>query len=472
MIFRSFLSALLLSAALSPAFAEPAAKSVRYAEELSLAFENVAEKITPSLVNIRAEARPSQNGPAVPPGLPEPFKDFFEQFRGTPFNAPQPSGLGSGVIVDQKGHILTNDHVVSGSEKLTVRLHDGRSFSAELVGTDPRTDLAVVKIDAENLSPASLGNSDDLKIGEWVVAAGTPFGLENTITAGVVSAKGRSSIIGGNAYEDFIQTDAAINPGNSGGPLANLRGEVVGINTAIFSRSGGYMGIGFAIPINMAKSVYESLVREGRVVRGWLGVAIQDLTAELADSFGHEGTNGALIGDVSPDSPAAQAGLKQGDIITRFDGQEIEGVNQLRNQVARTRPQSRVEVEVFREEKRISYRVTLGELPSGTGGVAPSEPDPTRAETGLAIETLTPELAQQLNTELQHGVVVRSVVPGSLAALAGLQPKDIIHRVGKTKIQDVKDFEEALSKDALKKGVRLVVQNDGFDRFVILRSKG
>ena len=235
------------------------------ARALSKAFEDVAKTITPALVNIRAVAhapQPNAKGrgraPALPPGLPAPFKEFFERFgEQLPFDGGNPSpqrGLGSGVIVDGKGHILTNNHVVAQADEVKVRLSDGRTFDAEIVGTDPKTDIAVIKVDANSLKPAKLGNSDKLGIGEWVVAAGTPFGLENTITAGIVSAKGRS-IMGGNAYEDFIQTDAAINPGNSGGPLVNLDGEVVGINTAIFSRSGGYMGVGFAIPINMAKSI-------------------------------------------------------------------------------------------------------------------------------------------------------------------------------------------------------------------------
>ncbi|MCB0331696.1 MAG: trypsin-like peptidase domain-containing protein, partial [Bdellovibrionales bacterium] len=304
--FFSLVSILLLAPVClnRPLLAEEAA--ISQAQALSRAFEGVATKITPALVNIRAvtratpvvkRGRSNGRGPALPPGLPAPFRDFFERFGDQlPFDdggrAPS-QGLGSGVIVDSKGHILTNNHVIAEADEVTVRLSDGRSFEAEVVGADSRTDLAVIKIDAPNITPAKLGDSDQLKIGEWVVAAGTPFGLENTITAGIVSAKGRS-IMGGNAYEDFIQTDAAINPGNSGGPLADLSGAVVGINTAIFSRSGGYMGVGFAIPINLAKSIMASLIEDGKVTRGWLGVVIQELTDELAESFGYSSQKGAL----------------------------------------------------------------------------------------------------------------------------------------------------------------------------------
>lgn len=464
-----------------PAFAEDAKGQ---AQALSRAFEDVAKAVTPALVNISAETRPQETvrgkRPSLPPGLPEPFRDFFERFgEEAPFdNGSQVPhrGLGSGVIVDSKGHILTNNHVVAQADEVTVRLSDGREFEGEVIGADPRTDLAVVKIDAGAVQSARLGDSDKLKIGEWVVAAGTPFGLENTITAGIVSAKGRS-IMGGNAYEDFIQTDAAINPGNSGGPLANLDGEVVGINTAIFSRSGGYMGIGFAIPINMAKSIMQSLISDGKVVRGWLGVVIQELTDELADSFEYEGTKGALVSEVAPDGPALKAGLLQGDIIISFNGKTVDTVNDLRNMVAAEKPSTDSTITVIRNGKQKRLTVTLGELPSNAGLEIPdseeeaTEPDYT-SEIGISVETLSDELRKNLKAKAASGVVISGVEEGSLAADKGLRVGDVVKSINGKNVASAKEFGEVLEKIDLMKGARLLVESRGVDRFVFLKEKG
>lgn len=465
-------------------------QGIKYAQELSSVFAKIAEKITPSVVNISASQKATKPHKDERRRLPnDPFFDPFREFFGEDFMerfAPpnnrrrgrQFEGLGTGVIVDQKGHILTNNHVLGNSEdvELKVRFHDDHElYDAKVVGRDPRTDLAVIKIDPDDvgsLVPASLGSSDDLRIGEWVIAAGNPFGLDNTITAGIVSAKGRS-IIGGGQYEDFIQTDAAINPGNSGGPLVNLKGEVVGINTAIFSRSGGYMGIGFAIPITMARNVLESLVKEGRVIRGWLGVVIQNLTDELAESFEHQGEDGVLIGQVQNDSPADSAGLEQGDIVIEFDGEEITDVNQLRNLVAQIRPGQRVKVVVMRAGRKKSINVKIGELPDDDEMPAMADPsDDIDEEIGLSVEELTPSIASRLKTDLKKGVVVTQVLPGSMAQRASLQRGDIIVKINGNTIDSLEDYREAISEIDLSKGVRLLVETRGMQRFVFLRENG
>lgn len=438
-----------------------------YAQEpdaLSKAFQRVAETITPSVVNIRSTGHAKidvQDAESVPPGL----RDYLEKF------APPQSGLGSGVIIDKEGHILTNNHVVAGAEEISVRLTDKRTFPAKLIGTDLGTDVAVIKIDADGLVPAKLGDSDALSIGEFVVAAGTPFGLDNTITAGIVSAKGRSSILGGNSYEDFIQTDAAINPGNSGGPLANLQGQVVGINTAIFSRTGGYMGIGFAIPINLCRSVFESLITDGRVIRGWLGVGIQNITEDLAKSFGFSSTEGALVGHIAPGGPADQAKVRQGDIITHLNGERIENINHLRNAIAATKPGTAVDLKIFRHGDTRDVRITLGELPAElTKAITPSpEEEKAGEDIGMQLENLSPETARQLGVSPETGVLIRGIRPGSLAAASEFQPGDIIRTIDGKQVRNISDFRKLMTKAALKKGLLVVVENQHLQRFVSIQ---
>jgi serine protease Do len=439
------------------------------ANALSTAFEHAADTVAPSVVNVRSAIRVS-GGRQRLPDIPEhsPFRDFFERF-GAPDEGRDwiRQGQGSGFIVSDDGLILTNNHVVADAEQIIVRLHDDRELEAELVGADPSTDLALIRIDANELRPVSFGDSDDLAVGEWVVAVGNPFALEFSITAGIVSAKGRSRV-GIADYEDFIQTDAAINPGNSGGPLVNLRGEVVGVNTAIATRTGGNMGIGFAIPSALARDIMESLRESGTVIRGWLGVSIQDLTAGLAESFDYDGTDGALVSQVVEDSPAEEAGLRSGDIIVGYNGEPVRNVAQLRLVVAQTDPGEEAEVMVIRSGKERTFDVNIGELDAeaqlAAGGV-----DSLGDELGLDYRNLNEELAGRLGLDFEEGVVVTNVEPLSAAARAQLQPGDVIVEVQGEAVDNVRAFRRALADADLERGVRLTVRSAGGSRFVFLR---
>ncbi len=450
------------------ALAEDLATSpgTRLADELSQAFEQVAETITPSVVTISTETKAKK---ATQPKKNDPLRDFFgEDFFDRLAPVPQ-RGLGTGVIVDEQGHILTNNHVIGDADEVTVRLSNERSVRAKVVGSDPRTDLAVIKIKVKEKlpTPAKLGDSDKLKIGEWVVAAGASFGLDNTITAGIVSAKGRA-ISGGLQYEDFIQTDAAINPGNSGGPLVNLKGEVVGINTAIVSKSGGYMGIGFAIPVNMAKQVMDSLISKGKVTRGWLGVGIQNLTEDLARSFDYPSTEGALVGQVDPDGPSKKAGLQQGDIIVQLGREKIKNVNQLRNFVATIKPGTSIEVHLLRNGKKELKSVTIGELPAQPAEQT-TEVNGTNEELGLTVDEFNSGSQRRPRTSRTSGVVITEIDPQGLAARAELQPGDIVVSINGEDVESIEDFKAAMKKASIEKGIRFVVETQGMQRFAIIR---
>jgi serine protease Do len=455
------------------------------ASELSAAFSHVAEQIGPSVVNISSTKKmKSPFRPGNFRGSPFEFgEEFFNQFFG-PGGPHGPGGggrgddflqqgMGTGVVVSDDGYIVTNTHVVEGADEVKVKLVDDREFTAKVVGTDPKTDLAVVKIEAGALQAATLGDSDQLKVGELVLASGNPFGLNATITAGIVSAKGRANV-GIADYEDFIQTDAAINPGNSGGPLVNLEGEVVGINTAIFSRSGGYMGIGFAIPSNMVKSIMTSLIKEGRVIRGWLGIAIQNLDDGLAKSFNYDSTDGVLVGDVTADSPAASAGMKAGDIIVAYNGTAVSKADRLRSRVADTPPGSRATVEVFRDGRKKELDVKIGELPvdEAEASAGSEEGESTQLDIGMSVQTLTPDIARELGYKgAMRGVVVTDVDPMGPAAKSGIRPKDVITKVQDEKVDDADDFRAALRKYKEDGGVRLAVKNGDMQRFAYLALK-
>jgi len=407
---------------------------------------DVAERSVQSVVNISSEKVILGQGPeGFGPFLNDPF---FRHFFGEGFRFPQvprerrERSLGSGVIVSGDGIVLTNNHVIEGSKAVRVALSDEREFDATVVGTDPQTDLAVLRIegDLEGVDPLPLGDSDRLRLGDVVLAIGNPFGVGQTVTMGIISAVGRANV-GIADYEDFIQTDAAINPGNSGGALVDTEGNLVGINTAILSRSGGYQGIGFAVPSNMAKHIMESLVKEGRVVRGFLGVAIQDLTPELADSFGLEDTQGVLVADVSAGSPAADAGLEQGDIVLRIDGQRVGDPGRLRNLVANAGAGAEVAIDVMRDGEERRFEVKLGEL---KGEEQTRARVAKRADTlrGLEVAPLNASTRRrfEIPSQVDEGVVIVRVAPDTPASQAGLRPGDVVIEVGRRRVRNVEEF--------------------------------
>lgn len=401
-----------------------------------------------------------------------PFDDFFDKFmpKMPPKGEFKTKSLGSGVIVridDGTGYILTNNHVVADMDELKVTLSDKREFDAEIVGTDEQTDLAVIKIEGENLVAAKMGDSDILKQGQWAIAIGNPFGLNHTVSVGVVSAIGRSGVGIAN-YENFIQTDAAINPGNSGGPLLNIDGEVIGINTAIFTRSGGYQGIGFAIPVNMAKAVLRDLIDKGKVTRGWLGVAIQDMNTSLAEQFGVAVTEGVLISDVQDDSPAKEAGFERGDILIEYDNKAMADVNQLRNIVAQTEVGIEIKVKVLRKGNETVLTVKIGEQPSDLFASAKSS---IGRDLGISVQNLTEELARSFGFEGENGIVVSAVEPGSPAAQADVKEGDLIKEVNREKINNIKEFREALKSTEKGKDILLLLRRGMHTRFVIIKSK-
>ncbi len=450
-----------------------AREELRSATDLSKVFEDVAKAMRPSVVNVRAVKQiAAPSGFRTLPDQDDMFRrffgdEFFKRFHGKPLPEEgfRRQGTGSGVIVSAGGYILTNAHVVRDADELTVTLSDKKDYKAKVVGTDDKTDIAVLKIEAKDLMPAPLGDSDSVRIGEWVLAVGSPFGLDQTVTQGIISATGRANV-GISDYEDFIQTDAAINPGNSGGPLVNLRGEVVGINTAIVSGSGGSVGIGFAVPVNMAKSVMDALIKNGKVERGYLGVSIQNLTEELARSFGYDSTKGVLIGDVTSGSPADKAGLKSGDIITELNGKAMDDMNHLRNTVAATPPGTEVKLEVFRDGKRKTVEVALGEL---EGKVQLAKGADKSEDLGITVRELTRDEARELKDENVKGALVTEVKPGSLAAKAGIRAGDVIVAVGGKSVTSVDELHAAMKHQDVKKGVRMQVLTEGIRRFVFLK---
>jgi serine protease Do len=424
------------------------------ADQLSEAFEKASEKVNPSIVPIFAKQVVEVQNPFAFPT--DPFRDFFgddffKRFFGTPPEQQKQTvhSLGSGVIVAKDGYILTNNHVVNGAEELTVVLADQKKYPAKLIGTDPQTDMAVIKIDATDLTAATLGNSDEVKVGQWVIAVGNPFQLMHTVTAGIISAKGRSKM-GLADYEDFFQTDAAINPGNSGGALADLDGNVIGINTAINSPSGGNVGIGFAIPINMASQVMEALISKGKVTRGYVGLLLQDLDEDLAKAMKLKNSQGVLVGDVTAGGPADKAGIKRGDVIIEIDGKKVENSFQLRNLVAQTKPGTLVTFTLIREGQQMQVKVLLGERPKELGAGRQTEEKQPKEQTyqklGISAQTLTPEIADQLGYKNQEGVVIIDVAGGSPAEDAGLQQGDLIMEINQVKIRTVQDFKTALAR--------------------------
>ena len=459
--------------------------AVASAKALSGAFREAAKAVQPAVVMIRSEpAMPIKSDGQTPwdkrfgenpfgdslRGMPD-LRRFFQEMPQMPKG--HSGGMGSGLVVDASGVILTNNHVVRGGGQITVRLHDGREFKAAKISGDPKTDLAVLRIEgADRLTAARLGDSDRVEVGDWVLALGNPFGLEGTVTAGIVSAKGRG--VGMAEREDYIQTDAAINPGNSGGPLVNLDGEVIGINTAISSSSGGNEGVGFAIPINLAKWVSGQLTKDGTVHRARLGVMVQPLGDELAKQFGLKAREGVLVAEVTADSPAAKAGMKPGDVIVEFAGKAVATPQELQSAVERSpggKPQT---IAIVRDGKRMTLNANPAELagdgkPSGSARGSDTSESSRWEKLGMEVQSLTADLAKQLDIKADHGVVITAVQPGSPAEQAGLGSGMVILEANRKPVKTTEDLTKALDEKSLAKGILLLVRTAEGSRFVVLR---
>jgi serine protease Do len=443
---------------------------VSYAESLEGAFIKVAEEVGPAVVSISTErvTRMKSRIYESPFGRDDFFDRFFRDFFGEiPEREFTQRGLGSGVIINDSGYILTNEHVINGADKITVTLTDGREFVGKLSGKDERSDLAVIKIEAKNLPSIRLGDSDSARIGQWAIAIGNPFGYavqssKPTVTVGVVSAVDRTlpvSMSGGaRDYSGLIQTDAAINPGNSGGPLVNIRGEMIGINVAIFSTTGGYQGVGFAIPINSAKEILDTLIEGGKVLYGWLGVSVQDIDDNLAAYFNLPDKEGVIIAKVMPDSPAQKGGLKEGDVIRRFDGKTVKDLKALLRIVSRTEVGKNVTIRVIRDKKEIPVTVQVGERPSGTED---SDDEASSADTwrGLEVTDITADIAARYRIDQMSGVIVINVESGTPAQEAGIEPGDIIDMINNRPVANTDDYKSLTSAV---KGDALVRTSRGF----------
>ncbi|MDI6745461.1 MAG: DegQ family serine endoprotease [Thermodesulfovibrionales bacterium] len=434
--------------------------------ETSKAFSEIANTVSPVVVNISTTKVVKREAPSF---FDDPFFNFFAPFNefGHPKKWKEQS-LGSGVIVSGDGYIITNNHVIEQAAEIKVTLYDKKSFKGRIVGADPKTDIAVIKINDGNLPTAAWADSDKLQVGEFVLAIGNPFGLSHTVTMGIVSAVGRASV-GITDYEDFIQTDAAINPGNSGGPLVNIRGEVIGINTAIFSKTGGYQGIGFSVPSNLVRSVMEDLIKYGKKTRGWLGVSIQKLSPELAEKFGLKNSDGALVGDVVKNSPAEKAGIMRGDIVLEYNGKKVKDADSLRNAVAQTKAGSQINIKILRKGKEYNLTATITESPKEPGEAKiDSVPEDARrgdALAGLEVIELTKDIAQQLGLNRdEKGVVILRIEPRSPADEAKLRKGDVIHEIDAKKVATINDFNKVAS--TIKQGATvLLFINRGGQKF-------
>jgi len=435
-------------------------------------FADLADEVKHSVVNISTTqvVKVSPLQPFVGPNAPfgNFFGDDFKHFFGNmPKGGIKTHALGSGFVISKDGLILTNNHVIEKATEIKVKLEsgkEGKEYDAKVIGRDPKTDLALIRVkpDAHFPEPAHLGDSDVIRVGDWVMAVGNPFGLGQTVTTGIVSAKGR--IIGAGPYDDFLQTDAAINPGNSGGPLFNMNGEVIGINTAIIAQG---QNIGFTIPINLAKELLPQL-KAGKIIRGWLGVMIQDVTPDLAKSFGLKETKGVLISDVTEGSPAAMAGLKRGDVVKGFDGHEVKNAHALSRLVATTQPNSKAKVDIIRDGKEKTVEVRIGTMPQKAEGQLPEK----ETAWGLTVQDITPELAQQLGLNPdEQGVAVSGVYPGSPAGEAGLRTGDVIIEVNRQEIHNLNDYNQAIEKAKKDKNLLFVIKRGSGTLYVVLKSE-
>ncbi|TDT38503.1 serine protease Do [Halospina denitrificans] len=435
-------------------------------------FTQLVEDNANAVVNISTTSKVNRGvspfGDGQMEQLPEFFRDFFEdRFRGNPMprGEQEKQSMGSGFIVSADGYILTNNHVVEGADEIIVRLNDRRELEAEVVGSDARSDIAVLKVEGEDLPAAKIGNSSDLEVGEWVFAIGSPFGFDYTVTSGIVSAKGRS--LPRDNYIPFIQTDVAINPGNSGGPLFNMDGEVIGVNSQIYTRSGGFMGVSFAIPMDVAMDVFEQLKKTGSVTRGWLGVMIQEVNRDLAETFGLERPYGALVADVVPDSPAAEAGLQSGDVILEFNGEEITRSSDLPPKVGQADVGSEAELTVMRDKERQTVTFEVAKLPEDDQQVAQQQPETdTGNRLGLRVKDLPEQLAREW--ELDGGVLVTEVGRGP-ARQAGIRRNDVIRKIGNQGVTSVSEFQEVVDSIPTGQPVAVTLIRQGTPRIVAIR---
>ena len=456
------------------------------ADELSAAFRTVAAEAMPSIVSIETMTKARQvRGSQLEEGeIPAPFRDFFRndprlddmlRNRGRGRAVPQRHGMGSGFIIDASGIILTNNHVVNGADEVKVRLHDGREFIGRDIKTDPRTDVAIVRIDASDLKPIKMGDSQAVQVGDWVLAIGSPFGLDMSVTAGIISAKGRSNRI--TARADFLQTDAAINPGNSGGPLINLRGEVIGINTAIATESGGYDGIGFAIPTHIASWVSQKLIANGTVTRGYLGTEIKAVDAVSARQFNLKAREGALVRSVLPGSPAEKAGLEPGDVILKLNDQAIDTPTSLQGTVEQLSVGKSYPMQILRGGKHQTLNVTIAEMPKDITVASQDETESAPSASkfdklGLEVRPLTKDLAKQLGVNATSGLVISGVEEGSPAQAAGLKSGDVIEKAGGHAVTTVEEYEKARDQFSTGDGLILNIRSsDGKRLFVVLKGE-
>ncbi|MBW1981753.1 MAG: DegQ family serine endoprotease [Deltaproteobacteria bacterium] len=467
-VLFAVIAAMLATSLMAQPEAAAMQKKIKPYPHAPVSFTELVDRVKDVVVNISTTKIIKRRPFPHPFGRRGPFRDFFgddffERFFGQMPREQKQRSLGSGFIIDpDRGYILTNNHVVANADEIVVKLDDGKEIKAEIVGRDPKTDLALIRAKGKlHVSEgAPLGDSDKVKVGEWVMAIGNPFGLERTVTVGIISAKGR--VIGAGPYDDFLQTDAAINPGNSGGPLFNMKGEVIGINTAIVASG---QGIGFAIPINIAKTLLPQL-EKGKVIRGWLGVSIQEVTPELAKSFGLKQAGGALVADVIKNSPAEKSGIKRGDIIVKFGNESIESPHELSRVVAGTKPGERIKVGLIREGKQQTVTVKIGTMPEKLSELTA----PTATELGISVQTLSPELAVQLDLPKdEKGVVITDVTPGGPGDDAGLQRGDVIKEVNRHSIQSVSEYKDALEEAKGKDTVLFLVRRGSQTFYVTVK---
>ncbi|MFQ5344830.1 MAG: DegQ family serine endoprotease [Mariprofundus sp.] len=446
---------------------------ISHAQAMPDSFADLAAAQADSVVNISTTVHAKQIQQGMPPGFApphgSPFDDFFNDFlRNMPRQQQERHALGTGFIISSDGYVVTNNHVVEGADEVIVKMRDGTEHEAKIIGTDPKLDIALIKLKSKHLKAVHLGNSDQLRVGDWVVAIGNPFGLEQTVTAGIVSAKGR--VIGSGPYDDFIQTDAAINPGNSGGPLFNRKGEVVGINTAIYSRSGGNNGIGFAIPINLAKSVINELREKGHVTRARLGVHITDVDKETMQALGLKNREGALVPQVVSGSAADKAGIKPGDVIVSIDGKAVHKAHDLPIRVARHAPGDKVKIGLIRNGKHRFITVTVEAMTDEeTASNGHSRQNNAKVKLGMMVDNLTPELAARLQTRVKKGIVIQQLQRGMPAARAGLRRGDVIYRINGKDVNNVSDFSKLARHFKHGEVLRIMLDRQGDQVFALVK---